>query len=174
MIDLSEPIFTGMEVYPGDPEVEIRQIHSIERGGWRLRTLSFSSHIGTHVDAFSHMDENGRTLDEIPLERFFGKAQVVAMEGEFPKKVGLVFASGKLGLDLFDKIMSAEPPFVVVSSDCEFAVELERKLLQNQVITFEATNIDKLPRNKPFMFYGFPLKIKDGDGSPIRAVAIID
>lgn len=174
VIDLSESIFTGMEVYPGDPEVEVKQIHGIEREGWRLRTLFLGSHTGTHVDAFSHMDESGQALDEIPLERFFGKARVVVVEGEFPKKVGLVFASGKLSLDLFDKIMSVEPPFVVVSSDCEFAVELERKLLQNQVITFEVANIDKLPKNKTFMFYGFPLKIKDGDGSPIRAVAIVE
>jgi len=34
-------------------------------------------------------------------------------------------------------------------------------------------NLDKLI-GKRFMFYGFPLKIRDGSGSPIRAVAVID
>lgn len=174
VIDLSEPIFTGMEVYPGDPEVEVKQIHGIEREGWRLRTLFLGSHTGTHVDAFSHMDESGQALDEIPLERFFGKARVVVVEGEFPKKVGLVFASGKLSVDLFDSILAANPPFVVVSNNCEFEVELERRLLQNKIVTFSVANTDQLPKDKEFMFYGFPLKIEEGDGSPIRAVAIIE
>ena len=35
------------------------------------------SHTGTHVDAFSHMHKDGETLEEIPLERFFGKARLV-------------------------------------------------------------------------------------------------
>lgn len=34
-------------------------------------------------------------------------------------------------------------------------------------------NLDKL-FGKDFMFYGFPLRIRKGSGSPIRAVAIID
>ena len=34
-------------------------------------------------------------------------------------------------------------------------------------------NLDKL-FGKDFMFYGFPLRIRGGSGSPIRAVAIID
>jgi kynurenine formamidase len=34
-------------------------------------------------------------------------------------------------------------------------------------------NLDKLI-GKRFMFYGFPLKIRGGSGSPIRAVAVID
>lgn len=34
-------------------------------------------------------------------------------------------------------------------------------------------NLDKV-LNKRFMFYGFPLKIRDGSGSPIRAVAVIE
>ena len=39
-----------MTVFPGDPEVKIEQIHSLEKEGWRLRYLQFSSHIGTHVE----------------------------------------------------------------------------------------------------------------------------
>lgn len=175
IIDLSQPIFGGMKVYPGDPEVEIEQIHSIDKEGWRLRHIKMGSHTGTHVDAFSHMDREGKTLDEIPLESFFGKARVVEAADKFPKKVGLVFSSGKLELRVFDKIYAAKPPFIAVSSSCEFKVELERKLLEKGILTFtDLVNVDKLPTDKTFMFYGFPLKIKDGDGSPVRAVAIVD
>ena len=31
-------------------------------------------HIGTHIDAFYHMDPNGTTIDQMPLDFFFGKA----------------------------------------------------------------------------------------------------
>lgn len=37
---------------------------------------------------------------------------------------------------------------------------------------YSLVNTDKLP--KQFIFSAFPLKIKDGDGSPVRAVAIIE
>ena len=47
------------------------------------------SHTGTHVDAYSHMHEGKETLDEIPIERFFGKAQVVGTHQDWPKEVGL-------------------------------------------------------------------------------------
>lgn len=175
VIDLSLPIFEGMEVYPGDPETEIREIHTLENEGWRLKLLKMGSHTGTHIDSFSHMDKNGKTLDEIPIERFFGRAMIVDINAKFPEKIGMIFTKGKLGTKYFGKVFAAKPPFIGVSSECKFEVELERKLLQNEILTFgPLSNVDRLPKDKEFMFYGFPLKIKDGDGSPIRAVAIID
>lgn len=174
VIDLSQTIFSGMKVYPGDPEVEIKQVRSLDKEGWRLQLLKMGSHTGTHVDAFSHMAKGGKTLGQIPLERFFAKARIVKVEKDFPNKVGLVFASEKLDMSLFEKIVAAKPQFIAVSSDCEFEVDLERKLLESGIITFTGlVNVDRLPRGKEFIFYGFPLKIRGGDGSPIRAVAII-
>ena len=35
-------------------------------------------------------------------------------------------------------------------------------------------NLDKLINKGSFQFIGFPLKIRGGTGSPIRAVAILD
>lgn len=62
VIDLSQPLFDGMDVYPGDPEVSIKQIHNLDKEGWRLRYLQMSTHIGTHADAFAHMDEKEQQL----------------------------------------------------------------------------------------------------------------
>lgn len=42
------------------------------------------SHTGTHVDAYSHMHKGKETLDEIPLERFFGKALRIKLGDGFP------------------------------------------------------------------------------------------
>lgn len=175
VVDLSQPLFDKMPVYPGDPEVSIKQIHDLDKEGWRLRYLQMSTHIGTHADAFSHMDENGTTIDNIPLENYIGKTVLVTVDQDFPKNVGLAFREGQLNLDLFEKIKKANPLFVVVGDKVEFDVELERKLLQSKILTItDLVNMDKLPNDKEFMFYAVPLKIKDGDGSPVRAFAILD
>ena len=175
IIDLSQPLFDGMEVYPGDPEVHIKQIHNLDKEGWRLRYLQFSTHIGTHADALYHMAENGETIDKVPIDKFIGKTVLVSATDKLPKRVGLAFRDEILGLDLFEKIKEVKPLFVVVGDKCDFELEMERKLLQNGILTIAGlVNMDKLPKNKPFMFYGVPLKIKDGDGSPIRAFAVLE
>ena len=180
IIDLSPPLYDGMPVYPGDPEVEIKQVHTLEKEGWRLRTLSMPGHIGSHVDAFSHMDPEGKTLSEMPLTKFFGQAVVVKPGDNYPKNLGLVFSTaGELGVDQLKSLTKTNPPFVVVGNggqgSSSMSVELEKGLLKSGIVTFtDLINLDKLPKNKPFMFYGLPLNIRDGDGSPIRAVAMVE
>ena len=173
IIDLTQPLFDKMPVYPGDPEAHITQVHTLDKKGWRLKYLQFSTHIGTHADAFSHMDKNGQTIDKMPLGKFIGKTILVKVGDIFPKRIGLAFKDGILGLDIFDKIIEAKPLFVIAGNTSDFELELERKLLKAGVLTIAGlSNMEKLPVNIPFMFYGVPLKIKDGDGSPIRAFAI--
>ena len=36
--------------------------------------ISTLDHVGTHVDAFRHFDPNGASIDEMPIDMFFGKA----------------------------------------------------------------------------------------------------
>ncbi len=170
IVDLTEPMEPGMKVYPGDPEVKMDIVHTHEKNSWELRELSFGTHTGTHVDAFSHMLEDGKTLDEIPLTQFFGDAQVVDPDDDLPTDMGLFFVS-EVGVELLEKILLAEPPFVGGMID----LGLERALLENEVITYtNLVNLEQISKNETFTFYGLPLKIKDGDGSPVRAVALID
>ena len=69
VVDLSEAIKTGMNVYPGDPEVVVERTRSIEADGWEVRTLALGSHTGTHVDAFSHVTAGRSSIDDIPLDQ---------------------------------------------------------------------------------------------------------
>ena len=174
IVDLSQSLFDGMEVYPGDPEVRIKQIHTLNKEGWRLRYLQFSTHIGTHADGLSHMDKKGTTIDKMPISKFIGKTVLVKPSDNFPQGIGLAFRDNILGLDIFKKIVDARPLFVIAGDKCDFELEMERKLLQAGVLTMTGlVNMNKLPRNKPFTFYGVPLNIKNGDGSPIRAFAVL-
>ena len=36
--------------------------------------ISTLDHVGTHVDALRHFDPTGASIDEMPIDRFFGKA----------------------------------------------------------------------------------------------------
>jgi kynurenine formamidase len=61
IIDLSMPIYHGMKVYPGDPEVSVEQVHTYQTHGCKLSKITMGTHTGTHVDAFVHMDEQGKS-----------------------------------------------------------------------------------------------------------------
>lgn len=170
IIDLSAPIFDGMEVYEGDPPVKIAIFHDYDHKSWQLRELNMGTHTGTHVDAFSHMHPNMANIDDIPIERFFGDAQIVSDIGTIPKNIGLFFIE-EIGLEKLRQLIECKPGFV----GGNITVDLERALLSNEIITYtNLVNLELLPKDKTFMFYGLPLKIKDGDGSPVRAIAIIE
>lgn len=170
IIDLSQPIFTGMPVFPGDPDVQIDRIHTYEKESWELRKISMGTHTGTHVDAFSHMHQGFASLDDIPLENFFGLAERVDTKQVWPKETGLLFSEA-VGLEVLPRILAANPKFV----GGELTEALERALLGEKIITYTGLiHLEKLPKGQKFLFYGFPLKIKGGDGSPVRALAILD
>lgn len=80
-LDLSVPVVTGMPVYPGDPQVEISRALRVAEHGVNVLRLHMGSQSGTHVDAPYHVDEAWPTLDELPLERFAGRAVVADVRG---------------------------------------------------------------------------------------------
>lgn len=170
IIDLSTPLYSGMDVYPGDPAVNIAIKHTYEAEGWQLREMSLGTHTGTHVDAYSHMHQGKASIDQIPLERFFGGAQVVDKLGDWPKEIGLFFTE-EMDLACLERLLKSKPNFV----GGNMTEELERALLQAEIITYTGlVNLEQIPLGKDFTFYGFPLNIQDGDGSPVRAIAILE
>lgn len=56
--------------------------------GWNASTLTFYSHVGTHMDAPFHFNVSNQTIDEIPVSDFVGRAWVVDARDVGPK--GLV------------------------------------------------------------------------------------
>ena len=68
--DLTHRVESGMQTYPGDPTVTVREHASHAADGYRVAALALGSHSGTHVDAPAHTEPAGRTLDSYPPERF--------------------------------------------------------------------------------------------------------
>ena len=76
-IDLSFVIENKMPGFPGDPDAEIRDLSTVAEAGCAMKSIFITTHIGTHIDAPAHMIEGGKTLDDFPLEKFFGSAVVL-------------------------------------------------------------------------------------------------
>lgn len=83
LIDLTFPVNEHTPVYPGDPRIEIRQGGTVAADGYRDHLIQFGTHVGTHIDAPSHMIEDGKSLDEYPLSRFVGRGVLLCADGEF-------------------------------------------------------------------------------------------
>ncbi|KPA74575.1 hypothetical protein ABB37_09211 [Leptomonas pyrrhocoris] len=169
VVDLSTPLFDGMAVYAGDPAVRITTVCTREKDGWEVRQLQMGSHSGTHVDAPIHMHEEGASLDELPLDRFCGSAVAVTVTSAvFPMECGLLFYED-VPASCVPSILAAHPRFV----GGPLSEQAERLLLAAGVVTYtDLVNVEELV-GKAFTFYGFPLRIRGGDGSPVRAVAVI-
>lgn len=162
-----------MHVYLGDPEFVVEQVQTFDKDGWNMKRIHMNLHDGTHVNAPIHATTNGKTLDDLPLERFTGQCVLYKKGMAFDRNVGVIFSTQNIDMSLAQKMVTTPPKFVGLSEKFEFDVEVEKFLLKHEIISFEnLANTDQLPEK--FMFYGFPLRIRDGDGSPVRAVAIID
>src|SRR5262245_15117349 len=76
--DITVTISNDLPVYPGDPPIHIERTQSLEKGDIaRVSHLSFSTHIGTHIDPPYHFMKDGVALDRAPLDVFIGPARVV-------------------------------------------------------------------------------------------------
>jgi kynurenine formamidase len=71
------------------------------------------------------------------------------------------------------KIFGCDLPSVDVSGSKDKPIH--NALLGSNIIVYESlANLNQLPLLTPFEFYGFPLPFVGLDGSPVRAVAILD
>lgn len=76
-IDISWPISNEITEYKNKISVKIKQIAEYDSNGVREKLLTFNSHTGTHIDAPAHFTKNGKTLDELSLDKFYGFCKVL-------------------------------------------------------------------------------------------------
>ena len=205
-IDLTHPIHESMPVYPGTRAPRLTLSNSINIDGYREHLCEFQTHTGTHVDAPSHIIENGATLSDLTADKFVGKAVVLAHTMHNPLSVDKI--SSQLNIDTIDFILIKTnwnrlwgqlayfrnypvPGTDVINYLLKFDIkgigidaisidEMDSRnlpnhrliLSSNRIIIENLTNLELLGNNF-FEFSCLPLNIKEGDGSPVRAVARI-
>src|SRR5688500_4641165 len=82
-IDITRPIEPGALLHPEDPAPEFRRYSGIGHGDdYNLTQLTLSLHTGTHFDAPLHFVADGKSIDQLPLATFFGRAIVFELGEE--------------------------------------------------------------------------------------------
>ena len=77
IIDLTHSLRNNLPVFPGTIEPSFVRVNTVERDGFGELNMTMSTHTGTHMDAPSHIITGGKSLDQLPLEQFIGKATVI-------------------------------------------------------------------------------------------------
>jgi arylformamidase len=90
--DISRTLADDLAPWPGDTPFHFELTRKISQGdAVNLGAISSSVHNGSHADAPFHFDANGKTIDQVALEAYFGSAVVVdlakifANTKEFPE-----------------------------------------------------------------------------------------
>lgn len=200
LIDLSVDLNEKTPVYPGDPETKLAPAGTHEKSGYQDHYLSVGTHVGTHMDAPSHMIPGGKNLDAFPLEKFSGRGVYVRVEGAYDIEAvkALDIREGDIVLfhtgmsdvyhspDYYEKypaipeelaawLVKKKVKMVGVDT-CSpdyppFAVH--KLLLSGEVLIIEnLTNLAPLA-GKEFKVHAFPIKLQ-ADGAPVRVVAEIN
>lgn len=190
-LDISRTITPGMKKYPTDPSVEIVRFKSLDRGdSCNLNKLVIGSHTGTHIDAPRHIFNKGAGVDSIKLQNLICNVQVVDTK-RFTEKMllkklntkgtrGIILKNAEKGLAIKEarilirnniKVIGTDQMSIEKSSDKTHPVH--RLLLNNGVTIIENLDLRKADPGY-YKLLCLPLKIKDGDGAPARAILIHD
>ena len=191
--DISQEVFS-CQVYPGDPAPEKRSLGSMENGDlYDLTAFSMCAHNGTHIDAPRHFIKGGKTVDQICLEAFVGKAYVaehcgivtgVDASGIIERATERDAESAKRILIKGDAEVSAEAAKVFVSAgilllgnesqtvgppSAPMAVHIA--LLSAEVVLLEGIRLSGVSEGV-YLLNAAPLNLSGTEGAPCRALLI--
>uniref|UniRef100_UPI003EBA121D cyclase family protein n=1 Tax=Proteinivorax hydrogeniformans TaxID=1826727 RepID=UPI003EBA121D len=199
-IDLTHVIENDMPCHPYDDGLKLLRNKFLSKDKFNDSILETGMHVGTHVDAPSHLTNSNKLISDYPVEKFAGRGKLLDVRGE--KKITLkkkyidtVNSDDIVLLHTgFDKEFRKEEYFlehpVLTDELIDFFVETKvkligvdlpspdiapfnahKKLLQNDILIIEnLTNLSKLVEVADFEIIAFPLKIQ-AEGSPVRVVA---
>jgi len=68
-------------MFPAYPPPTFTQWTTREAHGFLAESMFMVTHTGTHVDAPFHFEPSGRTLDEVPIDRFIAPGHVLDLHG---------------------------------------------------------------------------------------------
>lgn len=197
--DLSPRIDSTLGVFPGDQKF-VRSISMDTNKGDHLGLSSITTtlHLGSHTDAPCHYGVNSPGMDQVNLDYYWGKAQVIHISGKperiLPEHVSreiqaprllfrtesfpdpynwnsdfsalspeLIYWAAKKGVILF----GIDTPSVDPESSKK--LESHQALLKTQTAVLEGIVLDEVPEGL-YILSALPLKLKDADASPVRAI----
>ncbi|MFZ0214282.1 MAG: cyclase family protein [Candidatus Acidiferrales bacterium] len=86
VIDMTYAINDHSPAWPGDDHPFTAVVTATPaKEGYFIRKFTMLEHYGTHMDAPAHFPPGKETLDQIPIQRFFGPAVVIDVRGKVEK-----------------------------------------------------------------------------------------
>jgi arylformamidase len=80
--DITLPLHSSLACWPGDTPYSFRLILDMREGSnINLGTVEMSAHAGSHTDAPFHFQQDGATMESLPLDAFIGPALVIDLTG---------------------------------------------------------------------------------------------
>ncbi|MCA9489701.1 MAG: cyclase family protein [Myxococcales bacterium] len=202
LIDISPTLSPRTAVWPGDVAFSREVSCAIEDGAnIDLSSIRTTVHVGAHADAPSHYVGGGATIEQRPLERYYGPCQVVRVavgrgERVLPRHLPgpieaprvLIHTGTMPDPDRFDTDFASLSPelvdhladhgVVLVGIDTP-SVDLfdDKVLLTHQALArrdmavLEGLVLEHV-RPGAYTLIALPLKLEGADASPVRAVLI--
>lgn len=178
-------------MWPGDVPFRWRSTARLVEGSlFESTCFTMSAHVGTHVDAPSHVIPDGEPIGRLPLDAFLGPARVVDLPGRgevgpdaLPRRcLGvprvLFRTGGKAFLSPLAAVRLCAKGAILVGTDAmsldpEDAADLpvHRTLLSRAVAVLENLDLSNAPPGN-YRLVALPLFFKELDASPVRAILI--
>lgn len=189
IIDVTRPMYHGMPVWPGDPDVRFTPALATAEGGANITSISMGTHSGTHIDAPSHYLAGAPTVDQVPMESLIGPCLVIefsaggpigrsclaeSLNTAHPSRI-LIKAGPGAHLDPGGAACLVESGTVLVGTG-EMSIEspvgdggVHRCLLAAGVVIMEGLELSHVPPGE-YSLTALPLRLTGLDGAPCRAV----
>ena len=191
--DISQELFSCV-VFPGDPSPKREVLSSMEDGAlYNLTALSLCAHNGTHVDAPYHFIKDGKSVEQLSLEKMVGWAYVTQenkmilkedaerilakAKQAHPQSYQRILIGGKAtvteeaarvfvnaGIDLIGNESQTVGP-----EDAPMQVHLT--LLGAEVVLLEGIRLEGVPEGV-YLLSAAPISLAGSDGAPCRAILI--
>ena len=191
--DISQELFSCV-VFPGDPAPKREVLSSMEEGAlYNLTALSLCAHNGTHVDAPYHFINDGKTVEQLPLEKTVGWAYVTHESGMItakdakrilakareahPDSAKRILIGGKATVSEGAARVFAEAKIDLVGNESQTVgsedapMQVHLILLGAEVVLLEGIRLGNVPEGV-YLLSAAPISLARSDGAPCRAILI--
>ncbi len=201
LIDISPRVTPDIDNWPGDTPFSMRKVADINADGIDIGTIETSLHVGAHTDAPRHYHAEGATIDEVGLDAYYGRCEVIEVKARRGERFGIddiakmpdaprvLFKTGTFpdptswntdfaapSPELIDALGDAGCKLVgfdTPSTDlfASKGLESHHALLRWGMANLEGLILQHVEPGE-YTLSAFPLHIAGADASPVRAVLI--
>lgn len=191
LYDISQEVFS-CTVFPGDPAPQREVMNDMNKGDlYNLTAIHMCAHNGTHVDAPYHFINDGKTIEQVSLERFVGPCFVAEHDGvvtaedaecilrratkcstDSSKRI-LIKGNAEVSLEAAEVFAKAKV-FLVGNESQTVGPEnapmaVHKVLLGAEVVLLEGIRLAEVPEGT-YLLNAAPLNLAGADGAPCRAI----